>query len=382
MHNSRDGLNRAAFIKRAGGAVFVLSGASGLMGLVGCGDDDDGGGGSSSDVSVTMFSWVGSGQDVTPAEIRDKYLADNPGVKIEMLQGTNAEMYPKIVASRQVDPNEPIVNFGFFNVSTIIQGSVDDMWLRLDEQAIPNLASVLPDYRLPEDKGVYFASSPIGLMYNKKIFEEKGFDPPTSWADLWKPEFKGRVALWDAPGWSYNGLVQTAKMNGGSETDMEAGFKIYEEAAKSGQIQSLYTTPTQVQQLLVSGAAWITPFLFSIMQPWVDEGAPLEYVVPSEGQIAFPFGFAMVTGTTAEQQKVASEVIDMMLAPSHIQRWCELTYTVPLVEGISFDAERQKLPAYVPENVENQILLDWQSLAEKNDEWTKQWNTRVKAHLS
>jgi putative spermidine/putrescine transport system substrate-binding protein len=34
--------------------------------------------------------------------------------------------------------------------------------------------------------------APVGLTYNRSIKA-----PPTSWADLWRPEFKGRIVLPD-----------------------------------------------------------------------------------------------------------------------------------------------------------------------------------------
>jgi putative spermidine/putrescine transport system substrate-binding protein len=371
--------DRAGFVKRVGGGALALAGASGLAGMLGSAGDALAA--SAAGVKITEFCWVGSGQDITPFQVRDKYLAKHPNVQLDMLQGTNAEMYPKIVASLQIDPNQPIVNFGFFNVSTLNQGAVDNVWLPFNEKLMPNLKRVLPQYRLPGDRGVYFASSPIGLMYNTDVFKQKGWKPPTSWKDLFDPKFKGRVALWDAPGWSYNGLVATAKLNGGSEQNMEPGFKIYENAAKAGQFQSFFVSANQAQQLLVSGTAWIAPFLFGVMEPWVAQGAPLAYVVPKEGQIAFPFGFAMVKGSTPEQQKAAMQVVDMMLLPRVVQEWCNYTYSVPVVRGVRFAPERQKLAAYQPKNVKNQIRLDWRTLAQKNADWTQEWNMRVKANL-
>jgi putative spermidine/putrescine transport system substrate-binding protein len=332
-------------------------------------------------VHVTEFCWVGSGQDITPFQVRDKYLKSHSNVSIDMLQGTNAETFPKIVTSVQVTPDDPLVNFGFFNVSALTQGRVLDIWAPFDVKKMPNLKRVIPKFRLPGDKGVYFASSPIGIMYNTAVFKQKGWKPPTSWKDLWNPKFKGKVAFWDAPSWSFNGLAVTARLYGGSEKNIEPGMKVYEKAAKAGQIQSLYTSNNQAQQLLVSGDAWITPFFFGIMEPWVKQGAPLGYAVPKEGQVAFQLGFGMVKGSSPEQQQVAMGVVDAMLLPRVVQQWCDYTYSVPLVRGVRFLPERQKLAAYQKKNVQNQIQLDWKTMATKNNDWLQQWNSRVKANL-
>jgi len=373
------GLSRADLLRRAGGAGLVLAGASGLAPFLG--GVSDAVAATSDSVTATEFCWVGSGQDITPFQVRTQYLKTHPDVTLNMVQGTNAETYPKIVTSIQVTPNNPYVNFGFFNVQLMTQGTVDKVWLPLQPSKMSNFKRTLPQYRLPGNTGVYFASSPIGIMYNTDVFKQKGWKPPTSWKDLWNPKFKGKVAFWDAPSWAYNGLVVTARMYGGSEKNIEPGMKVFENAAKKGQIQSLYTSNNQAQQLLVSGEAWITPFFFGIMQPWAKQGAPLGYAVPKEGQIAFQLGFGMVKGSSSDQQALAMDVINAMLLPRVVEEWCLYTYSVPLVRGVRFPPSYSKLAAYQPKNVTNQIQLNWRQIALNNNTWLQEWNQRVKANL-
>lgn len=332
----------------------------------------------SAPVRLTEFTWVGSGQDVQPPKFKAQYIQSHPNVTIDFLPGTNSETYPKIVQSLQLTPDNPIVNFGYFNIDATTKGTVAGIWESLDPKVIPNLEKVFPAYRRPQDKGVFFSTSAIGLMYNNKLVNP----PPTSWADLWDPRFKGKVAFWDSPNWSFNGLVATAKLNGGSEDNIEPGIKIYEQAAKSGQIHSLYGSNDAGKQLLVSGTALITPFFFGIMQPWAaNENAPLGYVVPKEGQIAFPLGFQIVKGSSKDQVKAASEIINLMLAPEAVAEWCNLTYSLPTVEGAIVDPKLATLPAYQPANVAKALQLDWQKIALSNTAWIEQWNSRVKANL-
>lgn len=372
------GMNRAELLKRAGAAGAVLAGGS-VASLFG--GATRAAAATRDSVSVTEFSWVGSGQDITPFQIRSQYQKAHPNVTINMVQGTNAETYPKIVTSLQVTPDDPYVNFGFFNSQLMAQGLVDKVWLPFPTKKMPNLKYVLPNFRIAGNYGVFFASSPIGIMYNAQVFKQKGWKPPTSWNDLWNPKFKGKVAFWDAPSWAYNGLVATARLHGGSEQNIEPGMKIFENAAKSGQIQSLYTSNNAAQQLLVSGDAWITPFFFGIMEPWVKQGAPLAYAVPKEGEIGLGLGFAMVKGSSPAQQAVAADVINAMLAQHVVKQWSEYTFSVPTEKGIVFPPHLKKLPAYQPANVKREMVLDWHQIALNNAAWTQEWNQRVKANL-
>jgi putative spermidine/putrescine transport system substrate-binding protein len=363
--------DRREFLRDAGLAGLALLSADFLAACGGSSPSpsSSSSGTSKAPVHLTEFTWVGSGQDVQPPKFRAEYTAKHPNVTIDFLPGTNAETYPRIVQSLQVTPNNPLVNFGYFNIDAITKGTKANIWEPLDPKVVTNLSKVYPAYRRPQNKGVFFSISAIGLMYNTKLVNP----PPTSWKDLWDPRFKGKVAFWDAPNWSFNGLVVTAKLYGGSEDNIEPGMRIYEQAAKSGQIQSLYDSNDAGKQLLVSGAA---------VEPWVvDEGAPLGYVVPKEGQIAFPLGFEIVKGSSKDQIRAAEEIINLMLAPDAVAEWCNLTYSLPCVAGAKVDPKLGSLPAYHENNVVKAIQLDWQKIADNNNAWLEEWNSRVKANL-
>jgi putative spermidine/putrescine transport system substrate-binding protein len=103
--------------------------------------------------------------------------------------------------------------------------------------------------------------------------------------------------------------------------------------------------------------------------------------VPKEGQIAFPLGFEIVKGSSADQVKAASEILNLMLAPEAVAEWCNLTYSLPCVSGANVDAKLADQAAYSKNNVANAMQLDWQKIADNNSTWLEQWNSRVKANL-
>ncbi|MEA2513757.1 MAG: putative spermidine/putrescine transport system substrate-binding protein [Thermomicrobiales bacterium] len=361
--------SRRALLKGVGGAGLSLAGLTAFGG---------GPTAAQSEIDTTMFVWVGSNQGVVPREVREQYLKEHPGTTIELLEGTNAETYPKIKASLQMTPDDPLVNFGFFNIDATTKGTLDDVWLPLDKTKVPNLDNILDPYRRPNDIGVFWGLSGIGLVYHK----EEVNPPPTSWADLWDPKYKGRVAFWDAPAWSFNGLVAAARLNGGSEDNIEPGLKLYADAAKSGHIHSLYNANDQLRQLMVSGEVVISVFFKGIMAPWEQEGAPIGYVVPKEGQIAFPLGLQMVRGSDQGQQDVAQDMINRLLDKETLRRYCNLTAAIPAGKDIKLDPPWDTDPAYQEEAIANAMQLDWAKIAEHNDEWTEMWNRDVVANLA
>ena len=62
--------------------------------------------------------------------------------------------------------------------------------------------------------GVYLG--PLGFGYNTELLAKKKIKPPTSWADLLKPEYKGAIQMANAAssGTSYTVIAMLAQLLG------------------------------------------------------------------------------------------------------------------------------------------------------------------------
>ncbi len=56
-------------------------------------------------------------------------------------------------------------------------------------------AELFDTARFKDDKAVGIGLVATGLMYNTKVFKEKGWAPPTSWNDLKDPKYKGQLVI-------------------------------------------------------------------------------------------------------------------------------------------------------------------------------------------
>src|SRR6202000_1831289 len=65
----------------------------------------------------------------------------------------------------------------------------------LDPKDFSNFPDLYPFARYPDGVGVMFGIQSLALEYNAKVFKEKGWDPPSSWYDMWDPKYKGHVVL-------------------------------------------------------------------------------------------------------------------------------------------------------------------------------------------
>ncbi|MFC3059968.1 ABC transporter substrate-binding protein [Paenirhodobacter populi] len=325
--------------------------------------------------TVTQFIWTGA-QEPVPRRIAEEFMKANSGVMIEMIAGTNGATYPKLAASMQIDPNAPLLNFGFFNMDASERGRAAGLWAPITSEDVPAVSHILPAYRQKDNLGAFFCMDVVGLAYNTNHFSTA----PDSWEMLFDPALKGKIAFWDNF-WPGNALPTIAKLHGGSEDDIEVAMAMYEKAARDGQIAALVTSNSQLQQLLVSGEVVLTPGFRGVVLPWIAQGASVGYSVPKEGQVAFPEGFQLVKGGTPEQAALCKQLLEISLSPENVLDYCKTAYVVPLMDNVALPEDMASDPAIQPDAIANAIQLDYAKIAANGAKWGEDWARRVKANL-
>ncbi|MCL6552340.1 MAG: extracellular solute-binding protein [Firmicutes bacterium] len=327
---------------------------------------------------LTLFVWSGLNLPVVAHEVARFYMRNHPGVQIDVLEGQNFEVYPKMVSARKLTPDRPLVHFGYSNAQFTYQGDVDDMWEALDLRHIPNADNIADAYRRPGERGIGFSMAPVGLMYNPEVLRRAGVEPPTSWTDMWHPRFRGRVTSIKYA-WYANGLVIAAKLNGGSERNIEPGFRLWSERA--GQFVAFANSNVETRDLVVRGDAWLAAMFGGNVLAWKQEGAPLEFVIPREGAIAFPLYLVVVKGVTPQQKRIAEEVINLILSERWLARWATLTYFVPTTKRPVAPPSLRNLPMYSPAEIARAIQFDWLTIAQNERVWRERWDKEVVARM-
>lgn len=323
-------------------------------------------------VEITFFIWAGSNQGVVPMEVIDAYKKAHPEVTINILESNNAITYPKMVAAKRTTPDDPLVNCGFFNVDSMTKGDVDGMWAPIEPALVPNIEKVLPSFRRPEDKGVGYQMSGIGILYNK----DKVKEPPKSWTVMWDAESRGKVTMFD---YDTRMMAIAARLNGGDEHNIDPGFKVWADNAEN--FRALVDSNDGVKNLLVSGDAWYAPWFSSLATVWIKEGAPLAFAVPEEGAIAFPIFLTIVNGSTEAEKKVCSDLLNTLLDPSNAGKYGQLTYSIPVVQGAEMTEEQKSSPALNLEMADKSIVLDFGHIGKMTPEWRQRWDREVKFKL-
>jgi putative spermidine/putrescine transport system substrate-binding protein len=125
-------------------------------------------------------------------------------------------------------------------------------------------------------------------------------NPPKSFADLLKPEYKGMVTLNGDPreaGAAFAAVVAASLANGGSYDDLTPGIDYFADLQKSGNLQTIDVTPAA----LLSGEVPIAldwTYNFPAIVPVLEEaGFDLNIAIPTDGLYGGFYGQGIVSDT-------------------------------------------------------------------------------------
>jgi len=245
---------------------------------------------------LRILSWQGYADEDWVKEFEQETGADVNVVFI----GTDDEIWAKIKGSEGKD-------FDLFAVNTAQLQRYIDLGLTTpyDMEMLPNQKETLERFRdltkvsgTMRDGNVYgipFAFDTIGIIYDT----DKVKTPPDSWDVFYNDEYKGRILGYDNG--EHNFSVTALDMG------IEDPFHLTEEqlqAAKAKLIDmkhnllSLYSTPDEALQLYQQNDVAIIWANYGQQQvkAMLDAGAPIKYINPKEGALAWLDTWALTSG--------------------------------------------------------------------------------------
>lgn len=185
--------------------------------------------------------------------VADRFFADT-GYKVVLVPKVTGD---EIIGTAIAQAANPHIDLVFVDEAIWMRGLQRDIFAPLDANDFPNFSQMYP-IAFVKKSGQIYGVAPyadiLGILYQPEIFKKKGWAPPTSWNDLFRPEFKGYLALPTLGDYGYFLAVQLAKMNGGSEQNMTPGFDAMKRLAPG---TTWTDTFTQVAQLFSRGDAAI-----------------------------------------------------------------------------------------------------------------------------
>jgi putative spermidine/putrescine transport system substrate-binding protein len=234
-----------------------------------------------------------------------------------------------------------------------------------------NYADLIPVAQEPTGPAIFFQA--VGLTYNP----EKIKTPPTSWADLWKPEYKGRVGITTMNSTLGTGfMVELAKLKGGNESNIDEAFKLIEQLKPN--LAAVAPNPGALATLFQQGQIDISPGNFNAIQIMKARGVPVEFVKPKEGTIGFKTTVHIVKNSP--NAKMAAALIEAAMSPEVQGKLMEEPYLiVPTNKKVKMTGEIAKVLAKDPDDLQKSFVFqDWKKINEQRGAWIERFNREIK----
>ncbi len=311
---------------------------------------------------LVVAGWSG-GYDVLLEEVMLPECLAEMDVDITWVLGNSASNIAKVRAAGDNQEIDVVIADDLPQRAAMNEG----LWAALDPAIVTNLANVRDVARLPDDQGVGFALNISGLVYHPDALEAEGIAPPTSWNDLFREEFAGRIALMPATaGEGLITLIQLAYMNGGSEADIGPGFDAIAEIAAD--VLEFPSTGAQVTSLFQREEAWISVMPLDYAAIVKQEGVPIEFVFPEEGAPARTYTISVVKG--APHPELAQQLVNCVLSETVQQRVATELQAAPVIQEVD-------VPADILDMADRVYAVDMDAINANREAWIERWNREI-----
>ncbi|OUQ90016.1 ABC transporter substrate-binding protein [Brevibacillus brevis] len=299
-------------------------------------------------------------------EVFKKFNEKYPNVKLTYVSGVSTEIVAKVKAQK----NAPQIDLTIVEGGEQEKGRQEGLWETVSATDIPNMKNVPEDLRVTEDSGVVVNFTPMGISYNADLVKEKGLPVPKSWNDLAKPEVKGYITMTDvASNFGRSTMIMLAYANGGSEKDIEQGFKQMETIA--GYMPTFAKSAAQLQQNLQNKSSAYTTWTMARSLTQKEAGVPLEFVFPEEGGNIVPNVATLVKGS--KSPKAAKAFVDFLLTDEIQTMYATKLYYNP--------ATSVKLPDDVAKTLEfdrtKVVNFDYSVVSKETSAWLDRFNKEI-----
>jgi putative spermidine/putrescine transport system substrate-binding protein len=308
---------------------------------------------------LVVSIWGGSWRDLVADTVAKKFTQET-GVAVDFVTGGTIDRLNKAKLAKGSPESD--LNFTTAHVGWLYAN--DDLYQPLDLSQVPNAANLVDQAKIsPYHVGTWAYVYTIG--YRPDLIKDVTFE---SWADLWKPEVKGKLA---APDFDPSHLVVVSAILSGADA---ASWERGEERLKAlkPSFKAFYTNDANSQQLIANGETPVQVILSMNAHYMADQGVPIKLIIPKEGAVLGIDTIAIMKGS--KHVDLAYKFINAMLDPAVQAEVAKLKKGSPVVANASLDPEIAKLPGVfsTPEQWKSQaIVIDHKLRAEKTAEWRK-----------
>lgn len=234
----------------------------------------------------------------------------------------------------------------------------------LDEKMVPNLKNVFPKLRKPY--AVPHIYSALVLVYNPSMVPK-----PTSYADLWKPAYAGKIGFADIL-YLYN-ILAAAQAHGGTASNFDPAKKALLELRDKVKI---YPSNEAVANALHAGEIGVTVMWKARAFQWAKNGVPVKFSVPDEG--ATPVVFEAAMTKNANNPKGAEVFLNALLDPKAQVEFAKAMGYLPTVDNAHLPKKLEAELGFTAAQRKNFFIPDEAYMIKTTSHWLNWWRQDFK----
>ncbi len=289
------------------------------------------------------------------------------GIKVRPEIGTSNVTLAKLKQQKEA----PTIDVAFMDGGVSELAAEAGVLDHLRPEAINNMKAVAAE-AVYAHNGQTFAVGAgyyiVGIAYNP----DKVKQPPTSWADLWKPDYADAVLL-PSPANATGAplLIFLNQVFGGGEDSTKVIFDRLKTLKPALYFDSSGAASTAFQTGEAVIGAQLSPSALSLAA----KGVPLRFIVPKEGALAIDARLHLVQGS--KHSRAAEKFIDTALTPAAARCLAEKLFLTPAVKGVELAPDLAEKMPWIKSGGEALKHPDWKMVNALRAEIVDQWNRSV-----
>ncbi|URM30653.1 polyamine ABC transporter substrate-binding protein [Pseudomonas frederiksbergensis] len=290
-------------------------------------------------------------------------------VKVVIVPGTSADILAKVQASK----GNPQMHVMFLDDGIMYRAIAMGLCDKLEDS--PPLAQIPAKGRI-KDQAVAVSLGVTGLAYNTRLFKEKGWSAPTSWMDMADPRFKDKLVFQSMASSTFglHGFLMFNRIQGGSETDVEPGFKAWPNTGGRNVLEYIPSS-AKISEMLQTDEAALFPLTPTQVTALKLKGMPVEYAQPKEGSVVLNVAECAIANNT--QPELAQKLAAFLLTPEAQAAALEDGDQIPSNPNTpTTDKTRGQVEA-MKQYLTTAIAIDWDQVNEQRPAWNARWNRSI-----
>ncbi|SAI34424.1 ABC transporter substrate-binding protein [Bordetella ansorpii] len=312
---------------------------------------------------LVVGTWGGDFGNILKASVDDA-LMEPKGIEVVQSIGAPMQRRAKLLAERNS-------RRGSMDVACLADFDIHaaagmNALAPVNEDTVARTRHVLPF--LKKSHAIPHIYSAYVIVYNTDMVKT----PPTSFADLWDPKWRGRVGLCD---FQYTTNTAIAAIVGGGSMSNFAPAQAKLDEMKALDAKVLPSTEA-VAVALKSGEIWFTIIAAARAYMWRKQGVPVARIVPSEGGI--PTSYEAAVPANTRQKELAYGYLDAMLSPSAQSAFASRMGYLPTVDDVKLPEELEREINFTTQQREKMMQLDLDYLQQNQASILDAWNKTFK----